>query len=327
MMRLVSAYSVAVYTAEQCIFYDSFKAAELVALQAINQGSSTPDTLQLSAIHQTLSLESLAKRTPVLILVPDAWLVVSRSQIDHLIPSTLLPLAALSYAAETTFLPPEAVKFNYLQIALSDKRAELTVFACSNEWAELLCRPFYNTAKDCVIMPSSQWLDMKAPSRRSWSNCKKQALSSYQPNKVKNQKARMLLGYLLILSLFVQGGALTYLFSLHKHTEEAILVRQEVLELQSAWKAVHVENDFTQSILSVVQALPKSVRLAAVESDGAKAKVRMTLSQSDLDAVFIGWQHQFPHWLWEVSQTSNPAESVHKKVEVLDVSISIFSGY
>lgn len=324
-MRLVSAYSVAVYTAEQCMFYGSCKAAELVALQSINQGVSAPDTIQLSAIHQTLLFESLPKSVPILILVPDAWLVVSRTQIDHLIPKTLQPLAALSYATETTFLPPESVQFNYVQTALSDKRAELTVFACSNEWAEQLCLPFYNAAKNCVILPFSQWLELK-PSRRSWSNCKTQALSSYQPDKIKDHKARVLLVCLLMLSVFVQGGAQVYLFSLQKQAEKAFLARQEISEVQTAWKASLIENDFTQSVLSAVQALPRSTRLTAVESDGEKAEIRMTLPQPDLDLIFIGWQHQFPQWFWEVSQTSKSAVSVHNKVEVLDVSVSIFSG-
>lgn len=324
-MRLASAYSVAVYTAEQCTLYNSFQAAELVALQSINQADFSPDTLQLSAIHQTLSFELLPKNIPVLVLVPDAWLVVSRSQIDHLIPNALLPLAALSYAAEATFLPPETVQFNYLQVALSDKRAELTVFACSNEWAGQLCLPFHNMAKSCVIMPFSQWQEMK-PSLRSWQNCKKRALSTYQPDKVKNQKARVLLGCLLALSLFVQGSALTYLVWLHKQTEEAFLARQEILEVEAAWKAVHLESDFAETVLDAVQALPRTVRLVAVESDGMKAKVRMTLPKSDLESIFIGWQRQFPQWLWEVNQNSQSALSMHNNSEVLDVSISIFSG-
>ena len=324
-MRLVPSYAVAVYTAEQCRFYDSCKAAELVALQSIDQDSSAPDTLQLSAIHQTLPLESLSQHVPVLVLVPDAWLAVSRSQVDHLIPVSLLPLAALSYATEITFLPPEAVQFSYSQVSLSDKRSELTVFACSSEWVEQLCRPFHGVAKNCVIMSFSQWQRMK-PSSRSWSHCKKQALSTYQPEKVKSQKSRALLSYLLALSLLVQGGALGYLFSLHKQTEDAFLARQEISELQAAWKAVRIENDFTQSVLSAVQAFPRRVQLLAVNSDGVKAEIRMTLPESDLDAIFIGWQHQFPQWLWEVNHTSQSTVSMHNNAEVLDVSVSIFSG-
>ena len=127
-MKLMSAYSVAVYSAQTCTLYDPSQASNLASLRS-SSNAPPPDPQQLDSIQQDLVVDQDFNCSRIIVLVPDAWLSVSQHRVDHLIPSPLRPLAALSYAVETTFSPPDSLLFSYQYEALSSQQSQLVVFA------------------------------------------------------------------------------------------------------------------------------------------------------------------------------------------------------
>lgn len=321
-MKLMPSYSVAIYSAQTCTFFDSPESVNLSCGELMNEGP-TPDIDQLDSIQATLSLDNESIASRLIVLVPDSWLSVSQHQIDHLIPSSLLPLAALSYAVETTYSPPELVMFSYQQEVLPIKRTQLTVFACSNQWAERLCLPFKHLTKSCLIMTKQQWVDM--PSKvQSWSFCSQRALSVYQPDKEKRKSARRLWGYLLMLSVIINSTAFAYLFVSQQRTERALLERKVLLETQSTWSSQQETSEFSESVLGLVQTLPVSARLAQFDGRIAMASFKVTLPKQDLDRLLESWHQQHQHWRWKVEAQSLYLPASVNQEEMVDASISVF---
>ncbi|WP_418138419.1 hypothetical protein AB8616_15835 [Marinomonas sp. RS-M-Aa-14] len=165
-MTLMSAYSVAIYSAENCTFHTPSESAKWLTSRAL-EDCVTIDSSHLVLIQQALSFDSIPTCSRIVVLIPDDWLSISQCSLEHSVPSSLLPLAALSHAVETSFLPPETLVFNYQCLEESVGDRQLRVFACAAEWAEQLCLPFQSTAKSCLLMSQSQWLGIPSHDR-SW---------------------------------------------------------------------------------------------------------------------------------------------------------------
>tara|TARA_R110001606_G_scaffold77338_4_gene178705 strand:- start:1785 stop:2759 length:975 start_codon:yes stop_codon:yes gene_type:complete len=324
MMKLMHAYSIAVYSAQECTFYDSSKTANLVDFSLLNN-EPLPNSSQLELIQRSLTLDRSIDACRIIILVPDAWLSVSQHRIDHLIPSLLLPLAALSYAVETTFSPPDSLLFSYQYELLPEQQSQLTTFACSSEWAQQLCLPFQSIAQSCLLMPIGQW-EVIHSRNRSWSSCSQRALSVYQPEKSKRLKARRLCWSLVVFSLLVHSVASVYFFFLHQESAQALIARQKIQATQSAWSLIDDSNEFSASVLNLVQALPMSARLGYFESEAQRASLQMTLPTQDLELLLEAWHQQNPDWRWEVEQQPHRFASPTNQKEVVDVSIEVFKN-
>jgi len=323
-MKLMPTYSVALYSAQKCLFFDSAETAELADCVPLNDGP-LPDPEQLKLIQQTLSLERMSSASRMIVLVPDSWLCVSQHSIDHLIPFSLLPLAALSYAVETTFSPPEKVMFSYQQAILPGQHTQLTVFACSAEWAEQLCLPFQSCEKSCLLMSQGQWFDRQSRIL-SWSFCVQRALSLFQPDKAKRKKARRLWGVLLMLSVLIHGVASVYFLSLQQHSAQALIARQKILVAQSDWASAQESNTFSETILRLVQALPRSARLAYFDGGASLVSFKLTLPKLDFDLLLDNWKKQHPDWRWQIERQPYYLSSTMDQGEVVDVSISVFEN-
>lgn len=323
-MKLLSDYSVAVYSAQECKLYNSSKVACLADFSAFIN-APRPDSQQLYAIHQRLKIGQELNGSRIIILVPDAWLSVSQHRVDHLIPVSLRPLAALSYAVEATFSLPENLLFSYQYEPLSAQQSLLSVYACSCEWAEQLVLPFLSIPKTYLLMTISQWQAMSSR-KRSWSSCSFCSLSLYQPEKAKRVKARQLFWCLVVLSLVLNSTASVYFLSLDQNTTYMRIARQTIQNTQSAWSSTHSANAFSASALDLIQALPRSARLEYFESRAQRAFLQMTLPARDLELLLVTWRQHKPDWRWEVKQRPHHPTSPITQKEVVDVSIKVFKS-
>ncbi|MDB4837058.1 hypothetical protein OAH87_01135, partial [Marinomonas sp.] len=175
---MMTSYSVAVYSIRGC------QLCLPCDLKAVLDGLSDMPALpleldQLKEIKVSLPNKARGRFSRLLILVPDEWLAVSNSRTEDAIPSKLLPLAALSHAAEITFSSPESLWFSYQYEKVARHHFELTVFACSAELADALLEPFQEEYIPCVLMPLRQWKALK-PKHKSWASLTKSGLSRYQ---------------------------------------------------------------------------------------------------------------------------------------------------
>lgn len=324
-MKLLSEYFLAVYSAKECNVFKSRDAANLADLSSLNN-DPRPSLQELESIKQGLDIDQEDIASRVIILVPDAWLSVSQHRIDHQIPSALLPLAAMSYAVETTYSAPDAVLFSYQYKELSAQQSLLTVYACTNEWAEALCLPFESMGKTCLLMPVSQWTSIQSR-KMSWHTCSEWALSKYNPEKEKRLKARRLCWSLVVFSLLLHIVASAYFFSLDQESTDMQLARKTIQESQSSWASNRHSDDFSSSILSLVQTLPTSARLGHFESKDQRAFLQMTLPATDFQLLLAEWRQKNPDWQWEVEQKPHRIDvPATQKKEVVDVSIEVFKG-
>jgi hypothetical protein len=322
MMMLKALYSVALYTSDKCTLHNKVDGEKWV-INSSQCDDSAPNPSQLTVIQKTLNANTFTDVSRVVILVPDTWLSVSQHHLDHLVPTSLLPLAALSYAAETTFSPPETLLFSYQQKVMDNKQTQLTVFACSEEWAKQLCVPFQSLNVSCLLMSMTQWRGLRSSSR-SWSYLKKNALSTYQPDDEKRQKRKRLWFCFILLSLLIHGVAYGYFCLLQQDSHQAQAERQKILAVRSIWESSRESSEFAHSVLSLVQGLPMSVRLTLLEVEEKQASFQLTLSEHELEQILANWRKASPHWHWDVSKRSQHQISPSEQYEeVLDVFISI----
>jgi len=326
MMLLTCDYSVVVYSTHKCVICTPTDAEEVLN-EYVSNNDASPDVDQLKTIQKAALLTCDSLQSRLVILVPDNWISVSDHPIDHIIPSSLLPLAALSYAVETTFAPPDSLLLSYQQEALPSKQARLTVFACSCSWAKQLYSPFEPQAKSYLVMTFGQWRD--GSSRvSSWSQCSKRALSRYEPDREKRQKNNRLWLVLGVLTVFIHGLGYGYYVLLQQRVEALRESRQGVIDAQTSWLSSNEPGSFVLSGLSLIQALPKSARLTLFESGKEKGAARqiffqMTVPKQDLDSLLIHWRKQYPDWRWEVKDITQKVSTMLPKQEVVDVSISV----
>lgn len=335
-MKLMTAYSVALYTAQNCILFDRSNVNEIVDPRPQDQGL-TPDSTQLDVIQKNISINRppfnndtanngfVNNNSNIVIVVPDNWISVSHHRVDHILPDALAPLAALSYAVETTFSAPDSLMYHYQQMELEEKQTQLTVFACSSEWATQLCSPFQALGASCLLMSQTQWSDLTV-SNPSWSSIRKHALSMYQPDIEKNKRVKRRCVFLLLFSLILHTGAYLYLLVLQQQTQAVIEARQQTLALKSDWESDQKSTPFLESILVIVQALPNSIRLVQFDVGFDYAVLQVTLSQLDFASLIDRWRQDHSSWRFEWEHVSYVQPIGMNDEEVMDVAISIFEN-
>lgn len=332
-MKLMNAYSVAVYSAQKCTIFDGSDVDQIIC--SCPQGQEfLPDSTQLKSIQNKILLNNASvndstfndcifnDNTKIVVIVPDDWVSISQHRIDHIVPTALAPLAALSYAVETTFSAPETLLFHYQHTVQEGKQTQLTVFACSSEWATQLCLPFQALGASCLLMCQTQWFDVSVRNR-SWSALLKKSLSVYQPNKEKHKRAKRLWLTLIALSLLIHSGAYSYFLTLQQQTEFALMDRQKVLAFKSGWESAQTSSAFVEVAIALVQALPASVRLAQFDADSEQAVLQVTLPRSELAPLTNLWRHNDSSLQFKWDQTSDGDTVEVSGEEVIDVSISI----
>ena len=321
-MKLTMSYLVALYSTQKCTLYDDIDVDKLVA-DSYQSPNLAPSFSQVASIQKTLSLNGTIAIPRVIILVPDSWISVSQHILDHLVPTPLLPLAALSYAVETTFSTPETLLFNYQEETTTSKQTQLTVFACSAEWAEQICLPFKSRKMSCLLMSVTQWKNLRS---RSWAYLAKNALSIYQPDYRKHQTRKRLWICLVLLSLLIHSLAYGYFSFLGQRLHQTILEKKNIVAIQSTWESSQESNRFATSVLTLIQGLPMSVRLTSFDAKDQSATFNLTLSKYEFERLLVNWQEAFPHWHWEVTeppQVHSQSPSSALNGEVIDVFISI----
>jgi len=338
-MKLTNAYFVVVYSAKNCSIFSLPEVDESI-FSSLPIQDLPPNLTQLESVQKNILFNNVLSKNDdsdgkafnghtfndkdkVVVVVPDSWISVSKHRIEHIIPTELAPLAALSYAVETIFSAPETLMFNYQQVVSEEELTELTVFACSSEWATQLCLPFQALGVSCLLMSQTQWLGVSAR-KRSWSRLRKHALSIYQPNREKHKRAKRLWLILALFSLLFHSGAYLYFLTLHQQVETAVNARQEILTLTSEWDSDQVSVPFVESTIALVQALPTSVRLVQFDVDFDLAVVQVTLPQNSLIQLIDRWreEHSTLRFIWD--PVSHDEFTGFNKEEVMDVSISIF---
>ncbi|MCB5162309.1 hypothetical protein [Marinomonas algarum] len=343
MMKLMSPYFVALYTPQHCVLYTSLEASKTVLPSSASDKddhdrfldyATSPDPSRLASIQDTVffhnkkqSFDARFKTKRLIIRVPDDWLSVSSHAIDHVIPATLLPMAALSYAAEATFLPPDAILLSQQQEIMAESAANLTVFACSKEWARQLTKPFKDRAKHSLLVPESQWLAMSAlPPRKKWRACLSCALVPFQSDKVQRQKARRLWIILLLASLLINTVAATSWLLFHQRSHQAIAAQQAFVSHQDDALSLSRADDFIEPVLSLTQALPRSAQLIEFNAETDHAFLHMRLPRQGLKDLQSKWQKQYPKWQWSIDIQKVDSAGSPSQTEVVHAHITILAG-
>lgn len=336
-MKLMNAYSVAVYSTRKCIlfngtdvdqitsslFQEEVTAPNVAQLESIQKDISFYNIRSNSALHSKVCNGFLNDKARVIVVVPDNWISVSQHRVDHIIPRALEPLAALSYALETTFTEPETLMFNYRQRVLEGKQSQLTVFACTCEWRAQLCSPFQAFGASCILMSQTQWIDVSVRNR-SWSFLRKHALSIYQPEKEINKRALRLWGLLVLCSVLVHSGAYFYFWALQQQTEKVLTDRQGIVTLKSEWESSATSTAFVASALAFIQTLPTSVRLVQFDAGFDQAVLQVTLPRQELAPLLGRWRQDYSSWQFTWKREFDDQPSGLSGEEVMDdISIEI----
>ncbi len=320
-MKRTTTCSVVVYTTEKCTLCEMDDVANVIASSA-NNAEALPANTQLDRLQSVLISGDIVFTSQVLILVPDVWLSFSTQTIEAKTPDALLPLAALSSAAQTTFSSPDNVLFLYRTRTLPSDAITLDIVACTSSLANALAKPFINGGVRYLIMPFSQWAHLKTGAK-SWSYLKRNALCFYQPDSQKRLKHKRLWVQLILLSVVLHTSAYLYLSLLHEQSHQSKVTRQALLDKSSAWENDQQANAFVASALTFIQALPKKTRLLVFDGAEQTTSFQVTLLSSEKDALLERWQQQQPSWQWEVTKVEPRSFSLIKEDEVVDVFISI----
>ncbi len=320
-MKLPSRFKLAIYSAECCTLVAPANYSRLS--QSGVSDNALPDATKLASIQQTLSADTLAKAGRCIVVVPDAWLSVSEHRIEDRISPSLRPLAALSFAAETTFSAPDSLLYSYQYQEVDQETLVLTVFACRPEWAEQLLAPFKHRTKSCLLVPQS-CCHQVAQRGLSWSRCSQYSLSVYQPEAEHDKHARRLWVGLIGLSLLLHGAAFLYYAHLEGRTSEMVSRYQDKRAAQQEWSSELSSDDFIHSTLSLIQGLPDSVRLGHFVAETPPTYLHITLPQQDLDRLLTQWRTRYPDWHWELEQQPHQGVSVSHQKEVVDAFIKIY---
>ncbi|MDP5056967.1 MAG: hypothetical protein NWP51_08870 [Marinomonas hwangdonensis] len=319
-MKLSSRFKLAIYSAECCTLVAPANYTRL--FQPSVSDNALPDATKLASIQQTLSADTLEKAGRCIVVVPDAWLSVSEHRIEDRISPALRPLAALSFATETTFSAPDSLFYCYQYQEVDQGAAVLTVFACSSEWVERLLAPFKRRTQACLLVPRSR-CNQVAQNGLSWSRCSQYSLSVYQPEAEQRKHARRLWMGLIGLSLLLNGTAFLYYAHLEGRVSEMVSRYQEKRAAQQEWRSMLNSDDFVYSVLSLVQGLPDSVRLGHFIAETPSTHLHMTLPQQELDRLLTQWRRRYPDWHWELDQQPHQATSLSHQKEVVDAFIKI----
>ncbi|REG82360.1 hypothetical protein [Marinomonas pollencensis] len=314
-MKRISPDCVVFYTASQCYIYPIQSCPKALPFD-VEDARPVPSDEQIKLLQQELKQSVLASSRQLLIVVPNAWLSVSEHQIAHPLSPKLAPLAALAFASETTFAPPNEIFFHHSVDKLNKDLFQLHVIACSKMLRDLLRQPF-DAAQDCRLISMQQWQQRSSRrfARYTWGQFE---LSNYQPeeDRRRNLVRRWLVFVLLSVSLHLLILGYFYLLD-RQHKQLAVTLQQQTQALSLPQKG----SVFVSQLLTMLRTLPKDVRLSSLSSEQHAATAYLTLPHDSLPILLAQWRQAFPHWRWQVLPQSKLLESQ----EVIDVALRIFA--
>lgn len=320
-MKLTPNYSLAVYSSKKCVLVESTESTQLSFQLPFDDPPPNPEELCL--IQQSLAAEMLLRTRYCVVLVPDTWVSRSTHRIEHHVPPALQPLAALSYAAETTFSAPDVLLYSYQYQIINQSTSTFTVFSCTTEWAEQLLAPFKKCGVVCFLMPHGLYSQIN-PGILSWWRYSQRALSVYQPEKAKRNRSRLLWGVLLGLSILLNSMSFYYFTHLENRLKVVVISYQEKRALHQSGLSTQEPDDFVLSTLQLVQTLPHSVRLSHFVTQTDQAEWQITATKLDLDLLLTNWQERFPAWRWDVMKQPHSTSYVSHQKEVVDAFIKVY---
>lgn len=316
-MKPISPDCVVFYTVSQCHVYAANHLPKRLPFN-IEDDAPLPSLERLSELQSLLDHEFLADKKHLLIVVPETWLSVSEHQINHPLSKKLAPLAALAFASETTFAPPNEIFLHYRVLKLNKDVFQLHVVACSKMLMDQLSLPFQARDRCCRLVSSQQW---KAQSSRRFAGyfLSRQGLARYQPEEDKRREVRRSWSAFVVLSLLMHGLLSGYFYSLNEAQNAHRLVQQQqpqqvVLPKQG--------NAFVTRLLAMLRALPYDVRVSSLHSETQTASAHLTLTPARLQTLLAQWRQTQPRWHWQVNPAPRQVMSLDT-MEVVDVELLV----
>ncbi|WP_394183098.1 hypothetical protein [Marinomonas posidonica] len=316
-MALALNYSIALFSGQACQLFHSSEYRELLPRLSSSE-SSAPSAESINACLKGVDFASLDCASRLLILIPDEWLSVTQHSLDHPVSARLLPLAALSFAVESTYATPDNTLYAFQHKTASAHETQLTVYACSKNWSEPLFSAFQQQGRHCILVAYSQFKDF---SSRSWSYCTSQQISGYRPEYEKQQKVRRCLWLGVILSLVIHCLAVGLYWYLEQAAKSADMAYQQVMDVTSNWSQDQLASPFVLTALNMVQSLPDRVRVETFQGHGEQAQIHFSLPHAMLKRVLDNWRSMHPQWRWKVEK--NTLLTVDQE-EVVNVSVQVF---
>ncbi|MGB5996484.1 MAG: hypothetical protein WBG31_04150 [Marinomonas sp.] len=314
-MKPISPDCVVFYTVSQCYVYAANHLPERLPFNA-KDDTFLPSIERLNELQSLLDHEYLADKKSLLIVVPNAWLSVSEHQIKHPLSKKLAPLAALAFASESTFAPPNEIFFHHHVTKLNKDLVQLHVVACSKMLMDCLSQPFQADNRCYQLISQQQW-DAQSTRRFACYLLSRQGLARYQPEEDKRRETRHRWSAFVLMSALVHGLLLGYFYYLtdeqdkqrvaqrQKHTQQLVLPTQGSV--------------FVTRFLTILRALPHDVRVSALHSEKDTASARLTLTTVRLQTLLTQWQQAQPTWHWQVSSTSPQGTSMGASEDALEV--------
>lgn len=316
-MKSLSPDCVVFYSTSQCYVYDVRSLPKCLPFDAGDE-KSVPSDAQIDQLQAELDDTYFANKTQILVVVPDAWLSISEHKIEHLLSSKLAPLAALTFAAETTFAPPESIYFYYHVTKLNKQSCQLKVIACSKQLLLTLSRPFKNRTRHCSLVSEQQWIHRRHHYFALYL-LSLQGLTCYQPAEDKRKSTRnRWLCFVLLSGVLHLGFILFFQYSngLHKKWMVDENAKHRVIPNVQPHK-----NTLVKTLLTTLRALPADVRLTSISSHQTKASVGLSLTRIRLQALLAEWRKEQPQWRWDI-QSTQPQAQIGAQ-EVVDVELIV----
>lgn len=311
-----SNYCVAWFTSAGCELLSAGQyPQDLSCFQACQGNLPDLDTLKKSQCQ--LECSQLPAQCLVIAVIPDAWVTMSQHPLDSYLGRLVAPIAALSFAVESSFLEADRVAFSYQQQATKDDGYVMDLVVCDNQLRHQVCLPFWQRKSPVVLLSYSQYKKGEKHKRplHTWRANK---IQRYKPDQVRVRNYRLhwcafiLCCFILQLSLW--GGS--YFLSIPL---EVVSEKEEpsVPVLREMPKTLH-------AALVMSQALPTSVRVLALKGDAQVAKIFASMTPQDLDEIVAAGFQQFAnvHWQHEVVRRQ---ASLSARQEVHDVVFTVES--
>ena len=317
-MKPIFPDCVVFYSVSECHVYDVSHLPEGLPFDS-DKEKSLPSDVQIDAIQAQLDHESLVNKKHILIVVPDAWLSISEHQLDHPLSKKLAPLAALAFATETTFAPPDSIFYYYRVTKLSKQSSRLNIVACSRNTMEHLSLPFQKSAKCSGIISQQQWLQ-RPHHRFNLILLSHQYLAVYQPEEKKQQNARKRWICLVLASVVLHVAFFTFFYSINTDYENQRIEQQTAQAQQIVLPKQG--NIFVGAVLATLRTMPREVRLSSFQSKNNTASIRLSLPEDTLQPLLTQWRQKHPNWRWQMSIVQSGAGSL-KTQEVIDVDLIV----
>ncbi|GAB3484272.1 hypothetical protein [Marinomonas epiphytica] len=268
-----SNYCMVWYTAQGCEVLPARQSPKNYA-SAQEASISAPDLEELATWQSQLSLTDIPSQSRVVVVIPNAWVSSSKHRLEYDLSSMVAPIAALSFAVESTFLAAENLAFSYQQYHTKNDGNMMQVDACDNQLRRQLCLPFWRHKSPVTLLSYNQYcLGLKQAKPLKW--WRLNALQPYKPEqkRVRDYRSKWCVFALVIcaLQLFLWVGKVGL-------TREA--PRQQIVKASA--NDINESPSLVQNALLLSQSLPTSSRVRAVEVTAQSASIFASMPTQDL---------------------------------------------